>query len=50
MLFDSTGSAFILKPEALRFIPLTVPAPDPPNPEYSYEQRDTKTDYYSLTI
>ena len=50
MLFDSTGSAFILKPEALRFVPLTVPAPDPPNPEYSYKQRDTSTDYYSLTI
>jgi hypothetical protein len=50
MLFDSTGSAFILKPEALRFIPLTVAAPAPPNPEYSYKQRDTKTDYYSLTI
>lgn len=50
MLFDSTGSAFVLKPEALRFIPLTVPAPDPPNPEYSYEQRETNTDYYSLTI
>ena len=50
MLFDSTGSAFILKPEALRFVPLTVPAPDPPNPEYSYKQRETSTDYYSLTI
>jgi len=50
LMFDSTGSAFVLKPEALRFAPLTVPAPDPPNPEYSYEQRDTKTDYYSLTI
>ena len=50
LMFDSTGSAFVLKPEALRFVPLTVPAPDPPNPEYSYEQRETKTDYYSLTI
>lgn len=50
MMFDSTGSAFILKPEALRFVPITVPAPDPPNPEYSYEQRETNTDYYSLTI
>lgn len=50
LMFDSTGSAFVLKPEALRFVPLTVPAPPPPNPEYSYEQRSTKTDYYSLTI
>lgn len=50
LLFDATGSAFVLKPEALRFVPLTVAAPDPPNPEYSYEQRETKTDYYSLTI
>lgn len=50
LLFDSTGSAFVLKPESLRFIPLTIAAPPPPNPEYSYKQRETKTDYYALTI
>ena len=47
--FDSAGTAFILKPKNLRFIPLTVPAPTPQNPEYSYKERVTKTDYYSMT-
>lgn len=49
-LFAKKGSAFALKPEALRYIPVTVPPPQAANPAYSYAQRDTSTSYYSLTI
>ena len=49
-LFDTAGSAFILKPAELRFIPVTIPKPPPPNPAYSYEKRDIKSDYYEFTI
>jgi len=48
--FAKKGSAFALKPEALRYIPVTIPPPQTANPAYSYEQRNTSTNYYSLTI
>ena len=38
-LFDDAGTAFILKPEALRYIPKTIPKPADPPPEYSYKER-----------
>lgn len=50
LFFDKQGTAFVLKPQELRFIPVTVPPPQKANPEYSYEKRETKTDYYSMTI
>jgi len=50
LFFDSTGSAFVLKPLPLRFIPITVDAPPPPNPAHSYEDRTTTTDFYTITI
>lgn len=37
--FDNAGTAFILKPEALRYIPKTIPNPADPPPEYSYQPR-----------
>jgi len=37
--FDNAGSAFILKPAALRYIPKTIPKPADPPPEYSYKTR-----------
>jgi hypothetical protein len=49
-MFDMAGSAFVLKPVELRFIPVTIPIPPPQNPAYSYEKRDIKSDYYSFTI
>jgi hypothetical protein len=49
-MFDTAGSAFILKPAELRYIPVTIPVPPPPNPAYSYKQRDIKSDYYAFTI
>jgi len=49
-MFDSAGTAFVLKPEGLRYVPVTIPVPPPPNPAYSYKQRDIKADYYNFTI
>lgn len=49
-LFDTAGSAFILKPAYLRYIPVTIPLPPPPNPAFSYKERPITADYYSFTI
>ena len=49
-LFNKEGYAFILKPENLRYKPVTVNIPAPPPESYSYAERQTKTDYYSFTI
>ena len=48
--FNDVGTAFVLKPEPLRFVPTLIKAPTPAPKEYSYKERNTKTDYYSLTI
>ena len=37
--FDTTGHAFSLKPVELRYIPVTIPDPPPPNPKLSYAPR-----------
>ena len=49
-MFDTAGTAFVLKPIELRYIPVTIPVPPPPNPAYSYAKRDIKSDYYSFNI
>ena len=46
--FDNAGYAFSLKPVELRYQPVTVPAPTPQNPDYSYATRSVSTDYYSF--
>lgn len=48
--FATKGSAFVLKPEALRYIPTTVSDPTPQNPDYSYANRTSSSDYYSITV
>lgn len=48
LFFDQATYAFALKPEILRYKPVTVSAPVPQNPEYSYETRSVKTDYYNF--
>lgn len=48
LFFDRAGYAFALKPEELRFQPVTVPTPTPQNPEYSYATRTASTDYYNF--
>lgn len=50
MYFDKIGTAFSLKPENLRYIPVTVNEPAPQNPALSYEKRDISADYYQFNI
>ena len=50
MFFDKVGHAFVLKPENLRFVPVTIPDPTPQNPENSFTTRDVSTDYYSFSV
>lgn len=48
LFFDRCSYAFCLKPEALRYKPVTIPVPTPQNPEYSYATRNVATDYYNF--
>lgn len=50
LFFDRVGYAFALKPVNLRYQPVTVPAPTPQNPEYSYATRNSSTDYYNFNF
>jgi len=50
LFFDREGYAFALKPADLRNQPVTVPAPTPQNPDYSYATRNSSTDYYSFNF
>lgn len=50
LFFDRAGYAFALKPADLRYEPVTVPAPTPQNPDYSYATRTATTDYYSFNF
>ena len=38
-LFDDAGSAFILRPDRYRYIPLFIVKPPPQDPNYSYANR-----------
>lgn len=46
--FDTCGYAFCLKPEKLRYIPVIIPDPKPPNPALSYAPRQTTKPYFSI--
>jgi hypothetical protein len=46
--FDQCGYAFCLKPATLRNQQVTIKAPTPQNPQYSYATRSVSTDYYSF--
>lgn len=50
LFFDRCTYAFCLKPERLRYVPVTIPLPDPQNPEYSYATRKVESDYYSFDV
>lgn len=50
LFFDRAGYAFALKPIELRYQPVTVPAPTPQNPAYSYGTRTASTDFYSFNF
>ena len=46
--FNNEGSAFVLKPEELRYIPVTIKVPEQAPKEHSYAKREISTDYYSF--
>jgi hypothetical protein len=48
--FNNNGYAFALKPENLRYIPVTIEMPPPQNPELSYATRTVQSDYYKFEI
>jgi hypothetical protein len=50
--FNENGHAFVLKPVELRYIPVTIPAPPPPNPKLSYAPRalDDPSGLYDFKI
>jgi len=48
IFFNEGGYAFVLKPENLRYRPVTIPTPTPQNPAYSYQTRNSKTNYYNF--
>jgi hypothetical protein len=50
IFFDDSGYAFVLKPEKLRYIPVTIPLPPQQNPALSYAPRNVQSDFYKFTI
>ena len=48
--FNKEGSAFILKPKKLRYIPVTIPPPKLPSKKLSYESRNISSGYYNFKI
>jgi hypothetical protein len=50
IFFDEQGFAFVLKPEKLRYVPVTIPLPPPQNPELSYATRTVQSDFYKFDI
>ena len=50
IFFNENGYAFVLKPEKLRYIPVTIPLPPPQNPELSYATRTIQSDFYKFNI
>jgi len=49
LFFDRAGYAFALKPEDLRYVPVTIPTPTKQNPAYSYATREASSDFYSFS-
>ena len=50
VFFDENGYAFVLKPEKLRFIPITIPLPPPQNPDLAYAPRSVQSEFYKFNI
>ena len=50
IFFEENGYAFVLKPEKLRYIPITIPLPPPQNPELAYATRTVQSDFYKFDI
>lgn len=45
--FNQAGSAFILKPDELRYQPVVITVPAPPPEDYSFAPREIASDYYN---
>ena len=50
LFFDTCNYAFCLKPADLRYKPVTIEAPTPQNPNYSYATRNVSSDYYNFNV
>jgi hypothetical protein len=50
LFFDEAGHAFVLKPEKLRYIPETIPAPPDQDPNVSFATRTVSSDFYKFEI
>jgi hypothetical protein len=50
IFFDEEGHAFVLKPEKLRYIPETIAAPPPQDPNVSFATREVSSDFYKFEI
>jgi hypothetical protein len=50
IFFDENGYAFVLKPEKLRYVPVTIPLPPAQNPELSFATRTVQSDFYKFDI
>lgn len=48
--FNNKGSAFVLKPERLRYIVKYLPPPEKQDPSLSYEPRNITSNYYNFLI
>ena len=50
LFFDEARRAFVLKPEKLRYIPETIPAPPAQDPNVSFATRTVSSDFYKFEI
>jgi hypothetical protein len=48
--FNDNGYAFVLKPDRLRYIPVTIPTAVPQDPAVSYQTREVTSDYYDFNV
>jgi hypothetical protein len=48
--FNEAGHAFVLKPEKLRYIAETIPAPPAQDPKVSFATRTVSSDFYKFEI
>lgn len=48
--FNDNGYAFVLKPDRLRYIPVTIPTAVPQDPAVSYATREVTSDYYGFKV
>jgi hypothetical protein len=50
LFFNEERHAFVLKPKNLRYVPKTIPEPEPQDPKLSYATREVSSDFYNFEI